>query len=362
MLDPGKLGMPPPSRGVLSGEERDALARAYDLGDWLTWQRTPKGRANVSFFVNNTRGRYVLRRSRSCKSEASLRSEVSLIAYLRRQGYPAPEVIPTRRGEGYAEHDGTFYLLTAFIPGGPYDRANPRHLRAAGGGLGRYHRLARAFPGPSASWPSADLPGLGPRGLSALEEVGRLAGRLLGADEGNRLEEALAYLRGQFLHADRALAEVYPGLSKLVVQGSFTRSALIFDGDVLRGVVDYDRTAFEARGLDLAYALIAFCRIDDPTRNDYRVGFDYGRCRDFLAAHRAEEPLPQEEATALPLLCRGQRLLKVLKKCSKFLAKNAVVLPEVKDVRKLATRVEQKATRLRWLEGHGEELRAAFLD
>ena len=42
-----------------------------------------------------------------------------------------------------------------------YDPANPRHLRAAGGGLGRYHRLARAFPGPPASWPSAVLPGLG---------------------------------------------------------------------------------------------------------------------------------------------------------------------------------------------------------
>src|SRR3954452_20533366 len=102
MLDPGKLGMTPPARGVLAGEASDALARAYDLGDWLTWQRTPKGSSNVSFFVTTSRGRYVLRRSNSRKSDASLRSEVSLIAYLRRQGYPAPEVVPTRRGEGYA--------------------------------------------------------------------------------------------------------------------------------------------------------------------------------------------------------------------------------------------------------------------
>src|SRR5919198_5182447 len=164
MLDPGKLGRTLPAQGVLSGEERDALARAYDLGDWLTWQHTPKGKANASFFVTTSRGRYVLRRSRSRKSDASLRSEVSLIAYLRRQGYPAPEVIPARRGEGYAAHDGTFYLLTAFIPGGPYDPANPRHLRAAGGGLGRYHRLARAFPPPSASPPPPPPPPLGARG------------------------------------------------------------------------------------------------------------------------------------------------------------------------------------------------------
>ena len=107
---------------------------------------------------------------------------------------------------------------------------------------------------------------------------------------------------------------------------------------------------------------MAFCHINDRGRNDYRVGYDYGRCRDFLAAYRAEEPLPQEEATALPLLCRGQRLLKVLKKCSNFLAKNAVVPQEVKDVRKLATMAEREATWLRWLEGHGEDLRAAFLD
>ena len=59
MLDPGKLGPLPPARNVLPGEVSDALARAYDLGDWLTWQRIPKGKANVSFFVTTSRGRYV---------------------------------------------------------------------------------------------------------------------------------------------------------------------------------------------------------------------------------------------------------------------------------------------------------------
>jgi Ser/Thr protein kinase RdoA (MazF antagonist) len=352
----------PTHRDVLSSAVVNALRKAYDIGDWLDWQRTPQGSTNISFFVTASSGRYVLRCSTARKSLDAMRFEVQLIGYLRKRGYPAPAIIPTRRGEGYAEHNGTFYLMTAFIQGSPYDPENMSHLLAAGRGLGLYHQLAKKFPGPPYFRPSPILDSLGPTGTWSLARVSPLASRFLNADEQKRLKSDFSYISSQFIGVQRELAEVYPHLNKLIIHGSFGRSALIFDGERLIGIVDYDRATHGICGMDLAYTVKAFCRIHDQHSEDYRIGFDYRRCRELVLAYREVEPLAREEIQALPLVFREQRLLKVLNKCNNLLTKDAIVPQEAKDVRKLATMAEREAIRLRWLEAHSEDLRAALLD
>jgi homoserine kinase type II len=354
--------LPQTNRDVLPHEVVDALGKAYDVGDWLDWQRTPQGSTNISFFVTASSGRYVLRRSTARKSLDAMRFEVQLIGYLRDRGYPAPAIIPTRRGEGYAEHNGTYYLITAFIPGSPYDPEDKSHLLAAGRGLGLYHQLVKQFPGPHYRRPSPALTSLGPTGVRGLTQVSPLASRLLSADEQKRVESDFAYISSQFIDVQRELVEIYPGLNQLIIHGSFGRSALIFEGERLIGIVDYDRATHGICGMDLAYTIKAFCRIHDQRSEDYRVGLDYQRCRDLVLAYREVEPLAPEEIQALPLIFREQRLVKVLNKCHNLLTKDAIVPQEAKDMRKLATMAEREAIRLRWLEAHGEDLRAALLD
>jgi len=350
---------------VLPDEAVDMLCRAYDIGDWLSWERIQGGRSNHSFFVTASSGNYVLRRSNTRKgvgkNAEAVRFEVRLIDYLRERGYPAPQIIPTRAGERYVEHDGLFYLMTAFIAGSSYDPENPEHLLAAGDGLGRYHRLVSTFSGTYYAQRSSLLTNLEPEGTGVLDEVKRLAGPFLDIEERKHLQESVSYLHNQFAGVSRALGEVYPGLSKLVIHGSFGRSTLLFVGDTLIGVVDYDRARFEVRAMDLAITIKGFCR-DFKSGEDYWVGLDYARCRDLLAAYREVESLPKEELRALPLIFRGQHLEKVQERCQNLVNKNAVVPQEAKDVRKLATKVEQEAARLRWLETQSADLLAAFVD
>jgi Ser/Thr protein kinase RdoA (MazF antagonist) len=349
-------------RDILSHQVVDALRKAYDIGDWLDWQRTPQGSTNISFFVTASSGRYVLRCSTARKTLDAMRFEVRLIGYLRARGYPAPAIIPTRRGEGYAEHNGTFYLMTAFIPGSPYDPENVSHLLAAGRGLGLYHQLVKDFPDPPYFRPSPVPNSLGPTGTCSLTRVSPLADRFLGADEQKRLNSDFSYISSQFIDVQRELAEIYPRLNKLIIHGSFGRSALIFDGERLIGIVDYDRAMHGMCGMDLAYTVKAFCRIHDQHSEEYRVGFDYSRYRALILAYREVEPLAREEIQTLPLIFREQRLAKVLNKCNNLLTKDAIVPQGAKDVRKLATMAAREAIRLRWLEAHGEDLRAALLD
>ena len=74
------------------------------------------------------------------------------------------------------------------------------------------------------------------------------------------------------------------------------------------------------------------------------------------------EPLAREKKFGPCPDLPGQRLVKVLNKCNNFLMKDAIVPQQAKDMRKLATMAEREAIRLRWLEAHNEDLRAAFLD
>jgi homoserine kinase type II len=350
------------NRDVIPHQVVDALCKIYDIGDWLDWQRTPQGSTNISFFVTASSGRYVLRCSTARKSLDAMRFEVQLIGYLRNRGYPAPTIIQTRRGEGYAEHNGCFYLMTAFIPGSPYDPENVSHLVAAGRGLGLYHQLVKDFPGPPYFRPSPILNSLGLTGTCSLTRVTPLADRFLGTDEQKRLNSDFSYISSQFIAVQREMAEIYPRLKKLIIHGSFGRSALIFESERLIGVVDYDRATYGMCGMDLAYTVKALCRIHDQRSEEYRIGFDYSRYRALLLAYREVEPLAREEIQALPLVFREQRLVKVLHKCNNLLTKDAAVPQEAKDVRKLATMAAREAIRLRWLQAHSEDLRAAVLD
>ncbi|HKZ50958.1 MAG TPA: phosphotransferase [Dehalococcoidia bacterium] len=361
MSESRQPALAPMQRDDLPVEVVSALRRSYSVGDWLSWERTPKGSSNVSFFVTTSSGRYVLRRSNPRKSAAAISFEVRLVDYLRKRGYPAPEVIKTRSGEGYAEHDGTLYVMTSFIPGSSYDPESPGHLLAAGRGLGLYHRLANDFSGPYVYRTMPDFTVIQPS-IRHLAEIERLAGRSLNDKERRCLEDAFTCIRSQLIRVHRGMTESYRSLSKLVIQGSYGRSALIFDGDALVGVVDYDRATFEIRAIDLAYTVKAFCRIHDQQSGEYRVGLDYERCRELMTAYQEVEALPKRELQALPLIFRGQRLLKVLNKCENFLRKNAIVPQETKDVRKLATMAEREAVRVRWLEEHSGDLVAVLAD
>ena len=346
---------------ILTGADVDLLRRVYDIGEWFTWDRTPTGYTNHSFFIATSTGKYVLRRSnmdwKIRKGGDAMRFEVRLIDHLRERGYPAPQIIPTREGDRHFTHQGAFYLMTAFIAGDPYEEGNTAHLLAAGEALGRYHRLVRTLSGPS----YASAPILEPRAISALDRAEHLVAPFLSAGERRHLRNQTSYLRSQVASIPRAVAEGYPALNKQVIHGSFSQSCLIFAGDALTGVLDYDRARFEAVVTDLAIAIRSFC-LHSGRDERYWIDFDYTRCRDLLAAYQEVELLPEEELRALPLILRQHFAIKALKKCNNLLWRNSVAPQEAARARKLAKKLEAGAARLRWLEEHSRELIAAFVD
>jgi homoserine kinase type II len=336
---------------ALSDGELDALGRAFEVGEWRSWRRTPQGTANESFFVEAAAGSYVVRRSNPRKTVAGLRFEVRLLDHLVAAGYPAPRVVRAAGGEVYAVHDGTLYFMTALLPGTAYDPGNAAHLRAAGAGLARYHNLVEAFPGPL-SVPTSVLAGLGERGAVTLATVLQLSSALLPDGESAELEDLAGTLLDELGRLSAEMEGVFALAPKLLIHGSYGRSALLFDGDVLSGVVDYDRVRLDAVGMDFAYALKAFSRVLDPGSPGHRVAIDPSPAAAFVAAYRTVRPLPADEMEALPLFFRAQRLAKVVGKCQNLLTKHALVPQTQKDLQKISLMARREVVRLRWLAAH----------
>jgi homoserine kinase type II len=280
--------------------------------------------------------------------------EVKLLEHLRRAGYPVPRVISTRWGDAFFSLGGTrhgpYVLVTEWIPGRPYESGNPAHLREAGRALARYHQAVGDFSARFRPEGRPVLAALEWNGPSVLATFAGIADPILDAGGRQRLTRACSYLWSQFLRVPEALAGVQATLPQLVIQASFGRSALIYDGDAVAGVVDYDRAGYDLRALDLVYAVNAFARVEDPDSHHAHGGLDVELCAGLMAAYAELEPLAPAELEALPLVFRAWRLEKVMSTTMKFLRRHEVHGARGGAVEKIVDVAETEADRLRWLE------------
>jgi homoserine kinase type II len=348
----------PPSSEIDEATLVRELERRYDLGRWRSWRRTEFGMSNASYFVATDGGQVVLRRSSLIKTLPAARFEAALIRHLADAGYPAPPVVPARDGDVVVEVDGHIHMVTRLLPGAPYDKAGDTQLGAAARGLGRYHALVRDLPTDLSAHDSSSLLGLSRRCGLRLARVWHLVEPLLDASRAATLRSDLDYLVDEVGRLDPTFEPIQSGLTHLIVHGSYGRTALLFTGQDLTGVVDYDRAVHDFLVLDLAYALKSFAR---PRGIASEGGWiDVVRAGSFLDGYRSEFPLPDADVAALPMALRTHRLAIVDKKCGNVLAKHAI-LPRTQDqAAGFAELIAREVRRLRWIAANEPQLTRAL--
>ena len=245
---------------------QEALARVlacYDLGELKAAHRIERGFVNENWIVETTQGRYFLKRRHPhlqqphapattlAVASAVIRAQHALMARLRQSGFPAPAVVPTVNGETLHVAGGECYEIQEYIAGEPYDHTRPAHLAEAAVTLGRYHACVQGF---------------APRALRDLEELYTPA--ILGTNL-NGLTRAWGFAQDPDLvpvvrqleahAADLAARFAQHGvLPHAIIHGDYYAGNLLFEGDRIVGVVDYDKARWQARVVELAEALIYF--------------------------------------------------------------------------------------------------------
>ena len=249
---------------VLSPQDRaqleDAL-RAYDLGPLETFAPVERGTVNTSYAFVAGGVRHFFRLYEEQDLEGA-RAEARLLFHLRAHGAKTPAPLARRDGELAGLHAGKPFAVFPFVAGDMRCQAavTARDAGKLGAEVARLHIAARG----------ADL------------KPSRFGARELGA----RLDAIR-------LHAPRELAELVPLLTAhlsrveaqraritrppgIMIHGDLFRDNVLFDGDEIASVLDFESAGEGHPTYDLAVALLAF---------SFRDAFDWDVARALVLGY-----------------------------------------------------------------------------
>jgi homoserine kinase type II len=257
----------------LSPEQLALVARAYGLPAPERAVAEPKGSVNTNFHLWAGGRRWFLRVNEG-KSDADVAFEAAVLRHLEAQRFPAVRLVSTVGGASHVVVAGKQAMLFAFAPGEERERAEVAavHCRAVGEHLGRLHdgaidfRCERRNPygrARVATW------------VAELEPDG---------DGDPAVAAALPMIRDEL-----AATELPPSPAGLV-HGDLFLDNVLWQGDTLSAVLDWEMSCTDAFAYDLAVVLNAWC---------YGSGYEAGLARAVLDGYRSRARLAPATAAAL---------------------------------------------------------------
>lgn len=258
---------------VLAPEEIAAALAEFGLPAPDRVVPEPKGYVNTNHHVW-AGGRRLFLRLAEAGGDASPSFEAEVHAFLAEGKFPLPRLLRTPAGAPSVRVRGKHALLYAYAPGEELAPAGvtPEHCRRVGEVLGRLHDLAQGF--------VSDRPNpFGPARVS-----GWLAA--LRADRpGGEVAAALPLLEEEAARAARL-----PGAPRGLVHGDLFVDNVLWIGDRVSAVLDWEMSCVEAFAYDLGVALSAWC---------WAEGWERARAAALFAGYRTRRRLEPETAGAL---------------------------------------------------------------
>jgi homoserine kinase type II len=224
----------------------------YDLGELRRAHRAGRGFVNENWLIETTRGRYFLkRRHPDLRNPNIIRAQHALNKHLQQLGFQAPAILQTVRGETLLILAGEFYEIQEHLEGAPCDRLSPAHIEVAAQTLGHYHACVWGFaPRPLCDFGDLYSPTLLANHLTRMTKAWELS----------RDPNLVKIVHQLETHAEEltALFAEHEALPYVVIHGDFHAGNLLFEGDRIIGVIDYDKACWQPRVVELAEALIYF--------------------------------------------------------------------------------------------------------
>jgi homoserine kinase type II len=269
----------------------------YDLGQLLGARRTEHGFVDENWIIDTYRGRYFLKRRHPRRRQSSdlVKAQHELIRWLHQAGFPAPVLVPTDTGETFLILGEELFEIEEFVEGQPYDHNRPAHLRAAARTLGIFHTLVTGF-APNALCSRKDLyhPLYTNAILDNMLEAWQIDDAVGETSVVQQIRDLVASLSAIFASHEE--------LPHRIIHGDYHAGNLLFDGDRIVAVVDYDKTNWQPRVAEVAEALIYF---SSPRENNlghlvYTGFLEWEPFTRFLKQYATSATLDEREIDALP--------------------------------------------------------------
>ncbi len=259
---------------LLSHEQIADVLRRYGLPAPERTLPEPKGSVNTNYHLWSAGRRWFLRLNEG-KTPGDVAFEAEVLRFLAEHGFPGAPLVLAADGAAFVEVEGKPAMLFAYAEGEELERADvtPERCRRIGEQLGRLHALAPMFHGQREN----------PYGW---RRVAEWVAELEPDGGGDPLVAPSLSLLRQELEASLALPDAPRGL----VHGDLFLDNVLWLGDEVSALLDWEMSCVEAFAFDLAVMLNAWC---------YHERFEPALARALLAGYRGRSELDDGTARAL---------------------------------------------------------------
>lgn len=261
---------------ILDWRTATSVTESYGLGKLTKVTGIPAGSVNTLYLLETTRGKFFLKIDEA-KSVAAVQQELGLLQFLRARGLRCPQPLVDRHGQVLRLYHGKPLSLSLPLPGKAVSetRLTPAHLTHVGEALASLHLLSEHAPKSEENRFS----------FSRIVEL---------------YQEVREHLPGHFKQIVHALDDEIgyqqeyqdDRLPKGLIHGDLFADNLLFRGDKVVGLLDFEAACYGKFLFDLATAVNALC---------YGEGhFVIERFEALLAGYQSRRPLTLIEWDAFP--------------------------------------------------------------
>jgi homoserine kinase type II len=224
----------------------EELADDYNFGRITRITGITEGSINSNYQIEAGRGRFLVRVD-EVKGESDLRREIDLLTFLRKHSFPCPHPLQDRMGRYYRDYKSKCASVFRYYDGRVISpaRLRPSQLETIGRTLGELHAIGKGYK----------------KGIDNRFSFERVADLYLGVRDRlpNYFRKITRTLEDEIEYLTQYLENKLP---KGIIHGDLFADNLLFRGEKLAAMLDFEAACRGKFIFDIATAVNALCFVD----------------------------------------------------------------------------------------------------
>jgi homoserine kinase type II len=254
----------------------EELADDYGFGRISSIAPIRAGSVNSNYVLETSKGKFLLRID-EVKSEMEVKREIDLLAFLRKHSFPCPHPLQDRKGRFYREYRNKCLSMFRYHEGRAIapEKVRPTQLETIGRALGDLHVIGKGYK----------------KGIDNRFSFERIADLYMGVR--GRLPNYFRKISRTLDDEVEYLNHYLEGkLPKGVIHGDLFADNLLFRGERLVAVLDFEAACRGKFIFDIATAVNALCFVNEE--------YSLDRFRYLLRGYESVRTLSLAEWDAFP--------------------------------------------------------------
>jgi len=265
---------------IIEENELKSFLLNYNVGELDSFQGISDGIENTNYFVNTSKGRFVLTIFEQHSFE-EMQYYLNLMHHLSDHGVPSANPVADKKGLYLSEFKGKPIALVERLNGGSITAATVDHCQQLGTAMGKMHSAGLSYGARQEN----------PRGPTWCQHTAHQVMDKLSEDEQTVLDKEIHYQKEK-RHAD---------LPRGVIHADLFRDNALWDAENFSGIIDFYYSCDDVLLYDLAVTANDWCTNEDFTLNKEKVTA-------LLSHYDSFRPLTNNEQQYWPAMLRAGAL------------------------------------------------------